>query len=93
MYYKGECASEEPWSETVTEYRDLIEEGRNVAEFVLSRISSMGVTNLMNICGRDFHPIITEIENTWRDLVALTDIMNEAVELGRCDRVLPIYER
>ena len=92
LYYKSDCSLEEPWTDKMTEYEQLINEGLDVAQFVLTRINELGDVNLMNTCGRDFMPIIQEVDETQMNLMLLLNNMDDAVQLSSCERVEPIYD-
>jgi hypothetical protein len=93
LYYKSDCTDPKPWEDFTSEYREKIEEGVNVSKFILSRIDDLGSAALMSTCGRDFMPIINEIDEVQRNLMSLSNNMDQGLELSRCERVSPIYTR
>lgn len=74
-------------------YRDLIEDSVDVSRFLLSQIDDIGDENLTSICGRDFMPVISEIDEAKRDLSLLSANIDKALELSRCDRIAPLYRQ
>ena len=91
LYYNSECTEPEPWESHTSEYRDLISKGVDVSSFILSRINELGKVELMDVCGKDFNPIVSEIDGFHRDLLLLSGDIDRALELSRCERVMPLY--
>ena len=92
MYFKSECTTPEPWDPHTLEYRGYLEEGVDVATFLLSRMNEIGITELTKQCGRDFMSIANEIDEMKGDLMRLSNNLDDALELSRCERVAPIYQ-
>ena len=74
-------------------YRDLIDNSVDVSKFLLSQIDHIGDKELTSICGRDFMPVIGEIDEAKRDLSLLSANIDKALELSRCDRIAPLYRQ
>ena len=91
LYYKSDCTIPQPWDTLTSNYRESIQKGVDVAAHVLSRIDEIGEGVLMNACGRDFMPIITEVDRIKRDMMLLSNSLDDALEQSRCERVAPIY--
>ena len=91
MYFKSECTISKPWDPYTLEYRGYLEEGVDVASFLLSRMDETEYPELTKLCGRDFTPIFNEAEKMKGDLMRLSSNLDDALELSRCERVAPIY--
>lgn len=92
-YFESDCTESKPWAGKVAQYREMIQDGVDVSTFLLSRIDEIGDGKLMSMCGRDFIPVISEIDEAKRDLLLLSSNIDKALEMSRCERVAPLYKR
>mmetsp|Transcript_16696 Transcript_16696/g.20396 ORF Transcript_16696/g.20396 Transcript_16696/m.20396 type:complete len:619 (-) Transcript_16696:139-1995(-) len=92
-YYRSDCTMPAPWIESSEVYGSQMQDGIAVADLLLDQIEELGELNLSFVCGTDITPIVKQIYDFKRDLSMLLQSMDEALELGSCERVSPLYRR
>ena len=71
-----------PWDLYTLVYRGHLEEGVDVASFILSCMDKTEYPELTKLCGRDFTPIYNEADKMKVDVMRLLSNLDDALELN-----------
>ena len=92
LFYKNDCNGTEPWESIVADFQQVQDE-MNSFEGLIAEFNEVGAVNLTAACGTDFLPVITEMNDIQNDFQRLAASFEQSVELARCGRVSPLYDR
>ena len=92
LYYKNNCNGTEPWQPIVDEFQVLQDE-MGITEDLVEEFNEVGLDNFTANCGTGFQSVLVEVNKVHNDFQRLADSFEQGVELARCDRVAPLYDR
>jgi hypothetical protein len=87
LYYQSQCTTNNPWDRDVGIQVSSIQETINILH------TFQNPTNITNACGTSITPILNQFEILARELPKLVGGMERGMDLARCEKVLPLYQR
>ena len=88
LYYKNDCVTVNPWDGEVVLQVSSMQASIEIARTLLSQRD-----DIVSSCGSDMTPVMEQVSKLKNDLHTLVTGMDNAMELARCERVLPLYRR
>ncbi len=87
LYYQSQCSVNNPWDTEIGNQAESIREAINVLS------SFNDPTNISEACGESIAPVMEQFAILMRELPKLALGLEDGMNLARCERVLPLYNR
>ena len=65
----------------------------SITDDLIEDFDTIGIDNFTANCGTGFQPVLADVNQVHNDFQRLADSFEQGVELARCDRIAPLYDR